>query len=194
MVYVKQTYVLLLIDVFGNFRNLCMKYYGLDPAYYLTFLRFAWDAMLKNINITLDLVHDQDMYGVVEKGKRGGLCQVSSKYAKATNKYMKSYNQDTISSYLIYLGANNSYGLAMSMKLPYGNLQWGNGIQSTDDVMKYGDNDIGYLLVDLEYPEHLHDYHKGYPLAPGIMNVKERMVSEVSKEIYRCYNKGRAVR
>ena len=31
-----RTDVLLLIDIFGNFRNLCMTYYGLDPAYYLT--------------------------------------------------------------------------------------------------------------------------------------------------------------
>ena len=85
--------VLFLTDVFGNFRSLCMKYYGLDPAYYLTLSRFAWDAMLEKIQITLDLVHDQDMYEIVEKGKRGGVCQVSSKYGKANNKYMESYNQ-----------------------------------------------------------------------------------------------------
>ena len=83
----------------------------------------------------------------------------------------------------------------MSMKSPYGNLVWSNDIQSTDDVMKYEDNDIGYLLeVDLEYPKHLHDYHKDYPLAPEMMNVRESMVSDVSKEIYKCYNNGKAVR
>ena len=41
-----RTYVLLLTDIFENFRNVCMKYYGLDPAYYLTLSNFAWDAML----------------------------------------------------------------------------------------------------------------------------------------------------
>ena len=83
----------------------------------------------------------------------------------------------------------------MSMKLQYGSLHWCNDIQPTDDVMKYEDNDIGYLLeVDLHYPKHLHDNHIDYPLAPEIMNVKESMVSDVSKEIYKCYNNGKTVR
>ena len=115
--------------------------------------------MLKKINTVLDLVHDQDIYEMIEKGKRGGVCQAPSKHAKADNKYMKSYNQGIISSYVLHFDANNLYGLAMSMKLPYGNLQWCNDIQTPDDVMQYGDNDIGYLLeVDLHYPKHLHDY------------------------------------
>ena len=172
-----------------------MKYYGLDPACYLTLSNFAWDAMLKKTNITLGLVHGQGMYEMVEKGKRGGVCQVSSKYAKANNKYIESYNQDIISSYLTYLGANNLYGLAMFMKLPYGNLHWCNDIQTTDDVMTYEGNDVGYFLeVDLHYPKHLHDYHKDYPLAPEIMSVQENMVSDVSKDIYKCCNNGKTVR
>ena len=149
-----------------------MKYYGLDPAYYVSLPNVAWDAMLKMTGIKIDLVHDQDMYEMIEKRKRCGVCQVSYKYGKANNMYTKSYNQDIISSYLIYLDANNLYGRAMSMKLPFGNVHWCNDIQTTDGVMKYEDNDSVYLLVDLEYPKHLHDYHKYYPLAPEIMNVK----------------------
>ena len=150
-----------------------MKCYGLDPAYYITLPNYAWDAMLKKTNTVLGLVHDQDMYGMNEKGKRGGACQVSSKYAKANNKYMKYYDNNALPSYLTYLDANNLHGPAMGMKLPYGNLHWCNDIQSTGDVMKYEDNDIVYLLeVDLHYPKHLHDHHIGYPLAPEIMNVK----------------------
>ena len=123
-----------------------MKYYGLDPAYYMTLQNSAWDAMLKKIKISLNLVHDQDMYEMVEMGKRGGVCQVSSKYAVANNKYMNKYDANTISPYLTDLDANNLHGLAMGMKPPFGNLEWSSDIQSTDDVMKYEDNDIGYLL------------------------------------------------
>ena len=97
---------------------------------------------------------------------------------------MESYNQDAISSYLIYLDAINLYGLAMSMKLPYGNLTWSNDIKTTDDVMKHEDNDVGCLLeVDLHYPKHLHDYHNGYPLAPEIMSVKESILPDVKKSL-----------
>ena len=108
----------------------------------MTLPNVAWDAM-KKPNITLYLVHDQHMYEMIEKGKRGGGCQVPPKYAKANNKYMKPYNQNIISSYSTYLDANNLYALAMCVKLPYGNLKWGNDIKTTDDVMKYEDKDVG---------------------------------------------------
>ena len=38
---------------------------------------------------------------MVEKGIRGGTCQAIYSHAKANNKYMKNFNKDIISSYLI---------------------------------------------------------------------------------------------
>ena len=51
-----ETDVLLLADVFVNFREVCMKYYSLDPAWYCTAPALAWDAMLKNIKTKLELL------------------------------------------------------------------------------------------------------------------------------------------
>ena len=42
-----ETDVLLLADVFENFRNLCLEIYELDPAHYYTAPGLSWDAVLK---------------------------------------------------------------------------------------------------------------------------------------------------
>ena len=74
-----KTDVLLLTDVFENFRNMCLDYYGLDPAHYYTLPNFAWDAMHKKTDVVLEQIHDLDMYEMIEKGLRGGMCQVTKK-------------------------------------------------------------------------------------------------------------------
>ena len=43
----------LLADVFENFRDMAMQYYGLDPAHYLTLPHVSWDAMLKFTGVQL---------------------------------------------------------------------------------------------------------------------------------------------
>ena len=40
---------------------------------------------------------------IVEKGIIGGICHSIHRYSKASNKYMKSYDKNIISSYLEYL-------------------------------------------------------------------------------------------
>ena len=50
------------------------------------------------------------MLMMTEKGIRGGMCNAVYRHAKAKNKYMKNYNKNIKSSYLVYLDANNLYG------------------------------------------------------------------------------------
>ena len=84
-----KTDVLLLADVFEEFRNICLENYELDPAWYYTLPGLAWDACLKMTQVELELLHDQDMLLMVEKGVRGGVSMISTRYGKANNKYMK---------------------------------------------------------------------------------------------------------
>src|SRR5688572_14628037 len=153
--------VLLLADVFENFRDVCCKNYGLDPAWYYTTPGLAWDAALKLTGVGLELISDYDMILMVKHGIRGGVSTISNRYARANNKYMPAFDDSKPSSFITYLDANNLYGWAMSKNLPTHGFEW----------MCYDDLDDwrsipSILEVDLEYPKELHDLHNEYPLAP----------------------------
>ena len=60
--------VLLLADVFENFRNVCTKTYNLDPAYYFTAPGLSFHAMLKYTGKKLELLADYDMLLMFENG------------------------------------------------------------------------------------------------------------------------------
>ena len=171
------TDVLLLADVFENFRDLCLKIYGLDPVYYFTAPGLAWDACLKITDIDLELLSDPNMLLMFEKGIRGGISIISNRYGEANNKYMrKGFNKNKPSKYLMYLDANNLYGCAMSEKLPTHGFKW----LSCGEMEKLFNNQVlqvwekipCILEVDLEYPENLHDLHNDYPFCPEKVKCK----------------------
>ena len=97
---------------------------------------------------------------MVEKGIRGAICHSIYQYEKANNKHVKYYNKDNESSYLRYWDVNNSYGWAMSHKLPLKNFPWMKDTsQFNEDFIKnYNEeNDKGYFIeVDVRYNEKLH--------------------------------------
>ena len=162
------TDVLLLADVFENFRDLCLKIYGLDPVYYFTAPGLAWDACLKLTSVKLELLSDEDMLLMFEQGIRGGISMISNRYGEANNKYMrKGFNKNKPSKYLMYLDANNLYGCAMSEKLPTHGFKWlldsEIGKLFNNQVVQVWEKIPCILEVDLEYPENLHDLHNDYP-------------------------------
>ena len=171
--------VLLLADVFENFRDVCLKNYGLDPVYYYTAPGLAWDAMLKMTKINLELLNDVDKLLMIEKGIRGGISIISNRYGEANNKYMKDYDKNKASKYLMYVDANNLYGWAMSLKLPVHSFKW----MTNREIENIFNNQIVQvweklpciLEVDLEYPEELHDLHNDYPLCPERVECDHRV-------------------
>jgi hypothetical protein len=152
--------VLLLTDVFENFRDLCLeKSYGLDPVWYYTTPGLAWDCMLKYTSVELELLTDYEMYLFFEKGIRGGISQCSNRYSQA--------NENT---QIIYIDANNLYGWALSQKLPEKDFKWltCDEIKNVDGIL-VSDSDTGYVLeVDLAFPVDLaiHNKFNDLPLAP----------------------------
>ena len=72
----------------------------------------------KKTSVKLELLADENMFLTYEKGIRGGICNKVHSYAEANNKYMKNYDKNKESSFLMYVDANNLCGCAMSKKLP----------------------------------------------------------------------------
>ena len=183
--------ILLLVDVFENFRKTCLEYYKLDPCHYFTSPGLSWDAMLKMTDIKLELITDIDMFQFIEKGMRGGISYIANRYGKANNKYMKDYNKDEPSKYIMYLDANNLYGWAMSQYLPTGGFRWmtQKQIDKTNLALYKEDSKKGLIAeVDLEYPNELHNRHNDYPLAPEKVKVTENMLSDYCNIIAKKYN------
>ena len=164
------------------------------PAHYFTLPNFAWDAMLLKTGVAIDPLTDKEMYEMIEKGLRGGMCQVSHKEAKANNKYMETaYDESKPSNYISYLVANNLYGLAMSMKLPIGKLKRIKRILTEQMILDWNENDDNaYILeVDLDYPKDIHNETSDYPLAPENMKVEEKMLSNHQRELHKHYYNGK---
>ena len=183
--------ILLLADVFENFRKTCLQYYKLDPCHYFTSPGLSWDAMLKMTNIKLELMTDIDMFQFIEKGMRGGTSYIANRYGEANNKYMKTYNEKAPSKYIMYLDANNLYGWAMSQYLPTGNFKWLSQKQiEKTNLGEYTENSKKGLIleVDLEYPQELHDLHNDYPLGPEKVKVAKDMLSDYCKKIADKFN------
>ena len=181
--------VLLLADVFENFRDTCQEKYGLDPAHFYSAPGLAWAAALKYTEVNLELLTDKDMLLMFEKGIRGGMCQAIMHHARANNKYMgERYNVNEESSYIMYLDANNLYGCSMSRKLPTGGFKWVEDPESID-ILGYSDGDIGYVLeVDVDYSKTLHKLHNELPFLPEKMRL-----GKVEKLICSLYDKEKYV-
>ena len=126
----------LLADVFESFRNKCLEIYKLDPACFLTAPGLSWWTCLKKTEVELELLTDNNMLLMFEKGIRGGMCQATYRYAKANNKYMKNYDKNKKSSFLMYVDANSLYGWAISKKLPVDGFKWVNDLTMFTEYFK----------------------------------------------------------
>ena len=65
--------IILLADVFENFRNKCIEIYELYLDHFLSAPGLAWQVCLKKREIKLELLTEVDMLLMVEKGTGGGI-------------------------------------------------------------------------------------------------------------------------
>ena len=97
-----------------------------------------------------------------------------------------------MSSYLMYLDANNLYGWAMSQRLPVNGFKWVEKLSRFNEIFlrNYDDenNNTGYFLeVDINYPKKLFNFHKNLPflLERKKVNKVEKLICNIEdKEKY----------
>ena len=68
--------MLLLADVFENFRDVCLHHYGLDPAHNYTSAGLLGKLLLK-WHVEVDLLTDIDQHLFIEEGIMGRVAMIS---------------------------------------------------------------------------------------------------------------------
>ena len=194
--------VLLLTDFMEKFRKNCLDNFDLDPMHYVSLPGWSWDAALKKSKVQLELLDNAEMYSFFEGAIRGGISQVTKRYSKANNKYMKEYDETKPNIFLMYLDANNLYGHSMMGKLPTKNFAWvkeeeeKERLSQKEEILKLEDDArVGYAYeIDGKYPNELHDLHADLPLLPERLEIDEQMFTEFMKEMWPVEDKKGGVR
>ena len=182
--------VLLLSDCFESFRTTCMVGYELDPCHYYTSPGLSWSALMKKTGVKLELLTDLSMHIMLEKGKRGGITQMSCRLSRANNPDTPDFDPTKPCTYIAYHDCNSLYPTSMILPLPYGGFEW----VSDEDCLKMDlpfflsipdDAETGYFLeVDLHVPDCIHDSTAQYPFCAENMEISESMLSCYAKEVW----------
>jgi hypothetical protein len=131
----------------------------------------------------IELPSDMDMMRMYKRGIRGGVTQVSKRYARANNPLCPWYDPSKPDTWLVYLDANSLYPTAMREPLPVGDHEW---VKDLDDFTNKEHissldpvGERGYLLmIDIPaVPERLHDLMNDYPPCPETTSVKAEQAS-----------------
>ena len=173
--------VLLLACVFETFCKMAIEYYKIDPSQFFSLAGYSWDAMLKMTNVKLELIKDNDTHHIFESAKLGGMNFISNRYQEINEQ--EEYISDGIEEQIKYYDINNLYGWAMMKPLPMGEFKREDPSNWNEKrILSFDSQTIGYrLVVDLEYPAEIHDWHNDFPLAPEKRTITESELSEYQK-------------
>ena len=170
--------ILLLADIFENFRRDAYKYFKLDPLNYITLASFAWDCVLKFTKVELDLLYDMNMYLFYEDGKRGGYSNCHKFYSKANHKYLGTlYDPEKPKIFIVYWDINSMYATVMRNALPHSDFTWFTEFEC-DEIMELIESDRHHeirpctLMVDLSHDVKNIDREKVFAMCPEMFEDK----------------------
>ena len=165
--------VLLLACVFESFIKVSVNEFEINALYCVSLPGYTWQCGLKYTGINLQTPQDKDMILFSENNIRGGISSVMG------DRYVRSNENKNI----LYEGANNLYGWALSESLTYDEIKFARLVKLEDILNTPDDSDIGYFVeVDLRYPDKIKEKTQNFPLAPVKKNDPDNF-SDYMKEI-----------
>jgi hypothetical protein len=184
--------VTLLADVFETYRHFFKTKFNLDPAHYVSLPSLSYDCALKFTNCSIEYIHDEDTYQFIKEAIRGGVSTICRRYAEANNPYLKDFDSNRPSSYIMYFDCNSLYSSVMTMNLPYKNFRFLKPNEFTkvrESIISYQDSDeVGYFVqCDLMYPSYTHDDTKDLPLAPRHFSIEKEHLSTYNLNLLQAF-------
>ena len=180
--------VLLLADFFEKFRASCLAHYSLDDVHYYTTHGLAWDAALKMTDVSLELITYIDMYHFIENSIRSGISMITTWYAQANSPTLVTMLVVHIATSSIWMRITSADGQCLNHCPPMG-FDSSNPMDEVETLAPVGElfDDAGdeYIFeVDLHYPQHLHDAHDEYQLAPESLQIGSDIYSPAQQAAF----------
>lgn len=113
----------------------------------------------------------------MEQNVRGGVSYINTRHCE------KKETSETKTE-LLFIDANNLYGLAQSLPLPTDSFRWlsKEEIEQLDVLQMNDEQEEGYILeIDMIYPKKLHRSHNSFPVAAQHVTITEDMLSPYAK-------------
>jgi len=181
-----KTDVLLLTEIFENFRKNIYSNYNLDPAQLLTISSTAMQAALLQYNKGIELLRDISVITEFESSIRGGFTSVVKGKATFNNKYLNDFDPNKPISTGIFLDINSLYGTVLHGKLPVGDFKE----LSEEEIMNFNIDDIDLngefcyaLSIDFEIPDDVKKLTDDFPLGLRQEEISFEDLSEFSQKL-----------
>jgi len=157
---------LILVDMFEFFRNICMEFYSLDPSHVFTGSRFTLDCAFFYNRVRVQLVRDETVKKLTERGLRGAVVLLSESYLKANTKRFGKFDDTVPTLNILHVDSNGQYSDASRNKLPESDFHY----HSREELGKLdipaidANGEFGYILdVEIHIPYPLNFQFQSYP-------------------------------
>ena len=180
----------LLADIYLSFRKEILENFQLDTAYFLTNTSLSLTAFLKSTGVKLGHISSGEIYQLLSRSIRGGLCVCNTRYCKAHNIEIDDNFLEKLSLYILYLDFNSLYPTALSkFKMPTSepiemtDAEISSLLKDKQIVDINSDSEIGYFfLVDTKkVNSEIAEITDSLPLAVHHQNIDESMLSPHTK-------------